>query len=1048
MPTIKPWSARYLLTVLLLVLVNLGLATTAHAFGSTDCAADRSGSDLNCTANDLLVSNIRLAAGSSATCFSGQTTTVDLIVNVTFGGPDRYDVGIFFPANDFSAGVNQQKTSANGGPTACSVKTLPVPPAVGAFENLNGNACGDGGNTITSQDTTLQTVTLPCRVAPGSGGNLSIPYVVTYTQSAGATCNGPDDAVAGTRAKCNAPSGANASVPVVVVPNVAITDGKTHIDPGAVNTYTVTVTNSSGATVTGAYFKLPQPGSFTFTGTPTCNSTIGTTCPSGLTTTSIQSWIALADMPNGSSLTFSIDGTLSTSATGTLNTTAYIKIGVGGTEAPITDTDTIDPLPTSAANSTVVASPTSVASDNSSTSTITVTLKDTAGNLVAGKTITLTAGAGSSTITTVSGTTDVNGQASFTVKDAVQESVTYTATDATDNIVITQTATVTFSSVSSFNAFETSTTAAAISGSIYTKLAGTGFGLDVVAIAGSSKAASFSGDVKVELLANSGTAGSGYDATSRCPTSGTVITGSTIASTAIASGRSTVNFAAVAGAYRDVRVRISYPTGASPSIVVCSNDSFAIRPPTFTITSTDATNNGVAGTPVIKAGVSFNLTATAVAGYDGTPSIDATPTMQLVGSPTPGTLAGSFGAASIATGVATGNAFTYSEVGNFGLKADSVYDANFTGVDQPSDCTDNFSNILSSDKKYGCKLGSTAVPATLAFGRFIPDHFAITSPASLEACAPFTYFGQDGFTTTFTLTAQNVANATTVNYAGVGNAASRAKLPLTTWGAAPATAASPGFGFAVSAWAPSQPAGAAIAASATAPTASNASKWVAGTTTVTARHMITRPTNPAVPNTVTVSALPVDSDGVTMAAAATLGTSLQRFGILRLDNAYGSELLPIRVTARAMYCNAVSGANCTQWNTNTDDACTSFTPANGTLANYQAPASVTNPLASTNFRITGTNPNTATGGTGNWTAASVTTNSGTGTIILSKPCVGGPGAACSAAVGSVDMTLDLSAGLPWLQGSWTSAGAWNQNPTARLKFGSPKAPYIYLRERY
>jgi hypothetical protein len=187
-----------------------------------------------------------------------------------------------------------------------------------------------------------------------------------------------------------------------------------------------------------------------------------------------------------------------------------------------------------------------------------------------------------------------------------------------------------------------------------------------------------------------------------------------------------------------------------------------------------------------------------------------------------------------------------------------------------------------------------------------------------------------------------------------------------------------------------------------------------------------------------------------MTAAASLGAVEQRFGILRLDNAYGSELLSLRATARTMNCAAVAGVACTQWRTNTNDSCTSFTPANGTLANYQAPSAVTNPLAATNFRITGTDPNTATGTTGNWTAASipVTTSSGTGTIILSKPCVGGPGAACTSAVGSVDLTLDLTANLSWLLGTWTSTGAWDQNPTARLRFGSPKAPYIYLRERY
>lgn len=98
----------------------------------------------------------------------------------------------------------------------------------------------------------------------------------------------------------------------------------------------------------------------------------------------------------------------------------------------------------SAANSTVVASPSSVVADGVTTSTVTVTLKDSAGSPVQGKTIVLTASGGSSTITTVQGTTDASGIATFTVKDATSETLTYTATDTTDSIAITQTVVVAF----------------------------------------------------------------------------------------------------------------------------------------------------------------------------------------------------------------------------------------------------------------------------------------------------------------------------------------------------------------------------------------------------------------------------------------------------------------------------------------------------------------------------------------------------------------------------------------------------------------------------
>jgi hypothetical protein len=104
----------------------------------------------------------------------------------------------------------------------------------------------------------------------------------------------------------------------------------------------------------------------------------------------------------------------------------------------------------SAGNSTVVANPTTVLDNGTATSTITVTLKDANGNLLANKTVTLSAGGGSSqicqggTCPAYSGTTNASGVVTFTVSDAVAQSVTYTATDTTDGVTITQTATVTF----------------------------------------------------------------------------------------------------------------------------------------------------------------------------------------------------------------------------------------------------------------------------------------------------------------------------------------------------------------------------------------------------------------------------------------------------------------------------------------------------------------------------------------------------------------------------------------------------------------------------
>ena len=115
--------------------------------------------------------------------------------------------------------------------------------------------------------------------------------------------------------------------------------------------------------------------------------------------------------------------------------------------------------------STVTAAPTSVPDDGATASTITVTLLDGTSNPVPTKTVTLTAtgcsptanctahpGVGSSAITTLIGTTNSLGQATFTVTDTVAQTVTYTAKDTTDTVTVSQTAPVTFTATTSCTA--------------------------------------------------------------------------------------------------------------------------------------------------------------------------------------------------------------------------------------------------------------------------------------------------------------------------------------------------------------------------------------------------------------------------------------------------------------------------------------------------------------------------------------------------------------------------------------------------------------------
>jgi adhesin/invasin len=98
------------------------------------------------------------------------------------------------------------------------------------------------------------------------------------------------------------------------------------------------------------------------------------------------------------------------------------------------------------ADSVLSASATSAPADGTSVVTVTAQLNDANGAAVAGKTVALNLqGAGHSVVTTVTGVTDQNGLATFTVTDTTVETVTYTAKDVTDNLPIAnQSVTISF----------------------------------------------------------------------------------------------------------------------------------------------------------------------------------------------------------------------------------------------------------------------------------------------------------------------------------------------------------------------------------------------------------------------------------------------------------------------------------------------------------------------------------------------------------------------------------------------------------------------------
>ena len=93
--------------------------------------------------------------------------------------------------------------------------------------------------------------------------------------------------------------------------------------------------------------------------------------------------------------------------------------------------------------STVSASPADARAASGS-STVTVTLRNSQNGAVSGKSVSLHAATGHSSISPASATTDANGAATFTVSDATVETATYSAVDTTDSLTPAATATVDF----------------------------------------------------------------------------------------------------------------------------------------------------------------------------------------------------------------------------------------------------------------------------------------------------------------------------------------------------------------------------------------------------------------------------------------------------------------------------------------------------------------------------------------------------------------------------------------------------------------------------
>ena len=469
-----------------------------------------------------------------------------------------------------------------------------------------------------------------------------------------------------------------------------------------------------------------------------------------------------------------------------------------------------------------------------------------------------------------------------------------------------------------------------------------------------------------------------------CAANGASSSGSAVSLAFDATGKATASLQyADAG---QIAMTASYSgSGADAGLTMTGSDSFIAAPASLAFSAVTSGS--------IKAGSSFSATVTAMNSGGvamtnfGRETSPATVSLAFVRRTPTGTNAngvavsdGSFGGAlgSFSGGAATASNLSWTEVG--------------TG-----DLTATLSNYLGSGLSAS---GTTGSGGAL---QLIPHHFKVVVDTHGCNSGSFTYAGGQTFSTT--VTAQNAANATTVNYDGsFGSPVSRA-VTLADASALGGTIST----------------GPHIAASV----------FRLGIGAGTASYGFA--SKQTAEKTLLLSAS--DTSGATSVGTTQVGNSTTlRSGRLRVANGFGSEKSALQLAVLVEYWSGNA------WVLNSADSCTVVPAAAVVRSNYR---------------------NHQGGSTTAWstTPSAITLSGGGGTLTLAAPT--------PSATGSVDIALNLGstaadqsclanhpgssgASLPWLRSrNGSCAATWDRDPSAQAAFGiySPETKKtVHVRE--
>jgi hypothetical protein len=446
-------------------------------------------------------------------------------------------------------------------------------------------------------------------------------------------------------------------------------------------------------------------------------------------------------------------------------------------------------------------------------------------------------------------------------------------------------------------------------------------------------------------------------------------------------------------------------TTAGNATLSGNTNAFVTKPKSLTIsgikTIAEVNNPGASGAndPIfVKAGEPFKATVTALAANgNATPNFgrEVSPETVAINSALVAPVGGS-------AGTMTGNVTSVGSFSNGSASLDTLKWSEVGIIKLTPAMADN--DYLGAGSVTGTPSGNV--------GRFYPDHFRITSGTDTKACSgQFTYFGQDGLNTAFTITAENMSNGTTQNYTGnygttsfmKFNTSARTQYEFTT---------SPSFTL--------DPSATAISGT-----------WLNGVGTINAKHIVRKPASRTAPTNITFNAHPVDDDGVTITASSTPISAATpfRYGRMFLQSMHGSELIALPMRLETQFWDGNGYVR------NTLDSCSSVPLSSVSMKNYHGN------LSACETRLTG--------------VASLV--NGSQALTLTAPGVTG-GIPNS---GSVDLEVNLNAVIPGEKVCLTSSESnatsaampWlldnsSVEPVGRATFGRNRVPMIYMRENF